>query len=117
MWAEVATSMEAQLTLIIALCAGLLSANLFSVLSRRMSYGFLGNSLLGILGAFFEYQQGLLTRWPPYVNLEAQYLTGIRPSGALWESLWPGFFAGLVLFLIFGLLKAIVYRPAPSNQD
>ena len=109
--------MEEQLTLIIALSAGLLGANLFSVLSRRMSYGFLGNSLLGILGAFFEFQQGLLTRWPHFVDLEARYLAGIRPSGPIWESLWPGFFAGLSFFLIFGLLKAIVYRPAPLNED
>ena len=109
--------MEEQLTLIMALFAGLIGANLFSILSKRMSYGFLGNSLLGILGAFFEFERGLLSRWPQYLRLEADYLTLIRPEGPIWESLWPGFFAGLSFFLIFGILKAIVYRPAVSNED
>lgn len=109
--------MEAQAGLALMLFAGLLGSGLFSLLLRRGSYGFLGNALLGILGAFIESRMSWLSQWTFFLEIEEKYLNTIRPSGAIWEGLWPGFFAGATFFLIFGVLKAMFYRPSTVHED
>jgi len=109
--------MEAQGGLALMLFAGLLGSGLFSLLIRRGSYGFLGNALLGILGAFIESRMSWLTNWSFFLEMEEKYLNTILPTGAIWEGLWPGFFAGAAFFLIFGVLKAIFYRPSSVYED
>lgn len=109
--------MDSQSALALMLFAGLLGSGLFSLLIRRGSYGFLGNALLGVLGAFFESRQGYLANWALLQQWQAEYLSAITPTGELWAGVWPGFFAGAGFFLIFGVLKAIFYRPAVVLDD
>jgi uncharacterized membrane protein YeaQ/YmgE (transglycosylase-associated protein family) len=109
--------MEAQGELALMLFAGLLGSGLFSLLLSRGSYGFLGNALLGIFGAFIESRMSWLNQWAFFLEIEEKYLNTIRPAGDIWEGLWPGFFAGAAFFLIFGVLKAIFYRPNTVYED
>lgn len=95
--------------LIVQLMAGILGGSLVGGISKRISLGFLGNSLVGIIGAFSAYQVGLLSLFGLDFGTMEAYFSG-ADIGALVNRATEGVFGGALLMTVVGLAKGALVQ-------
>lgn len=95
--------------LIVQLVAGVLGGNLIGGISRRISLGFLGNSLLGIIGSFTAYHMELMAVLGIDFAPLGKDLFG-HDLGELLNRVVGGVTGGGIFMTVFGLVKGLLVR-------
>lgn len=90
--------------LIVQLIAGIIGGNLIGGMAKRISLGFLGNSLIGIIGAFVAFQVSLMDRIGLDFGTLGTYV-GPYDAGELLNRGAGGVIGGAILMTVFGLVK------------
>ncbi len=90
--------------LIVQLVAGVIGGNLIGGIARRISLGFLGNSLIGIIGAFTAFQVGLMEMAGLDFGTLETYVSQYD-AGELLNRGAGGVLGGAIVMTVFGLAK------------